>query len=163
MTPSISWVDPKRWNELLTKAGLQPVEGWNGEAPEPAPRSKPTVWIERLLERAAGLEGTETAFVVDARGVLLARLATGDAPADGTVEELAGSAADLLEVLEARRRRGDAPLQGMAIVSLGGARRLHVVEAYNAHQRFALGVVAERTLTDRELVDLQLRLGQALG
>lgn len=162
MTRSISWVDPKRWNELLQEAGLEPVE-LEGDVEESSDRKRATVWIERLLERAASLLGAETAFVADRHGTLLAEAASEKAGAAAVTADLAGTAADLIEVLETRRRRGDAPRQGMAIVSLGGARRLHVVEAYSAGERFALGVVAERTLSDRELVDLQLRLGQALG
>lgn len=161
MTSSISWIDPKRWNELLRKAGFEPVDSPETAEPDASPEhARARVWVERLLERAATLNGAEAAFLVDRFGSPLARSATAEGP---EVEDLASTAADLIEVLEARRRRGDAPQRGMGIVSLGGSRRLHVVEALSGGERFGLGVVADRTLSDRELVDLQLRLGQALG
>lgn len=163
MTSSISWVDPNRWNELLQKAGFEPVESAESETSgEPVQGFRATVWIERLLGRAAGLSGAETAFLVDRDGGLLARTED-DAEAMQDLHDLVGTAADLIEVLETRRRRGEGPSQGMAIVALGGPRRLHVVEAERGGDRFGLGVVASRTLSDRELVDLRLRLGQALG
>lgn len=154
MSRFISWIDPRRWNELLEQAGLPSVELEAGRTEE-ARGHRATAWLERLLERGAALPQAHGAFVVDRHGALLAQ-------AGLEAGELAAVAADLVEVFEARRRRGEGGRQGMAIFSLAGTRRLHLIEAESPAGRFALGVVADRSLNDGELLELQLRLGQAL-
>jgi hypothetical protein len=153
MTHRIFWIDAHRWNELLIGVGLEPMEGLE-EVEAPAPAAQATHWVERLLVRCLDLPGVSGAFLVDRYGLPLAQAGI---EAGG----LGGLAADLLEVCAARRRAG-APVPGMAIFGLAGRDRLHLLAADAPGEGCALALVADRSLTDRELFDLRLRLNQAL-
>lgn len=167
MSDWISWIDPAGWNRLLEAAGLDAVEPLDAEGPGSArmPEDGAARRVARVLDRALSLRGGRTAYLVDDAGAVLARMGSeGGGGGEGDGAGLAGSVADLIDVFDARRRRGAGPRIGMAVLSLGGPRRLNLVEAeLGGDRRCGLAVVADRSLSDREMVDLQGRLARALA
>jgi hypothetical protein len=160
----ISWIDPDGWNQLLAAAGLDPVEPLTeGGEPRTGTGGAPGRRVARVLDRALSLRGAEAAYLVDGAGAVLLRMGGGEDDLSG----LAASVADLVDVFDARRRRGAGPKLGMAVLGLGGPRRLNLVEAElgagGRSGHCGLAVLADRSLSDREMVDLQGRLSRALG
>lgn len=153
---TISWIDPVEWARLVEQAGLAPGGRHEPVAEPPAPDLAGRMMeVEGLLDRTRDLAGVEGAFVCDAAGTPRVTSET-----DPREEALAVALMSLFATV--RGVRG-APAQGMGILSLGGGRRLHLIEAGGEGGRLALGVVARRSLEDRELLDLQVRLGRLLA
>lgn len=155
---SLSWIDPARWAELLERARLDPAEDAPDEGPatgeaRPVEGPDPTR-LDALLERSLSEPGVEGAFVCDPAGSALVA---------SRVETLELSLAPALMGLLAHQRKScGGPERGMLMVAFGGRRRLHLMETLSRQGRYALGVVADRTLPDTVLLQLQLELGRVV-
>lgn len=166
MNQNLSWIDPARWTSLLDRARLEhpdePLEETEGArrsesraAPrrgvgwEPAPAH-----LDDLLNHARGLPGVEGAFVCDHHGLALA---------SSRIEAVElGTVPALMAVFEDQRRHLGGPERGMMVLSLGGRRRVHLIETDTPQGRFGLGVVVDRTLPDATLLGLQMELARTV-
>lgn len=166
MKRNLSWIDPTRWTSLLDRADLDRPDEPPGEGERKAPsdsRTAPrrgvgwepdTARLDALLDHARGLPGVEGAFVCDRHGLALV---------SSRVEAVElGAVPALMAVFEDQRRHLGGPERGMMVLSLGGRRRVHLIEAATPHGRFGLGVMVDRTLPDATLLGLQMELARVV-
>lgn len=153
---SLSWIDPARWAQLLERArvGREPFPD-RGDRGTPEEQTGPDPGrLDALLEQVRATEGVEGAFVCDAVGSTLAA---------GRMETLELSMAPaFMGLLAHQRNTCGGPERGMLMLAFGGRRRLHLMETVTSRGRFALGLVADRTLPDTVLLRFQLELSRAV-